>query len=213
MLRLGLQSLQNYSFSSSRLARTTLVSSSSSSSSCPLLLPSYAALHHFPPTPGSQTRSYSKTELCCASDTHCGTQCVGPLHRSAAGAGSLTGSLTPTTLSTHNYRSLSTTPSDSVSEDNSEDNLGDDGGVDTFPDPFPATAIPRGSYKSTYFLDAASQSNRPTRPDKFKIPLKRCNILMDLATKHAEEKSRGGKPKVWNAKFERGDAVEVEYAR
>lgn len=77
----------------------------------------------------------------------------------------------------------------------------------------PQPRTPTLQYKANYFFSASSQSNRPTRPDKFKIPRKRCNILMSLATAHAEGKSREAKPKVFITEFERGDAVEVEYAR
>ncbi|GMH98888.1 hypothetical protein TrVE_jg7270 [Triparma verrucosa] len=66
--------------------------------------------------------------------------------------------------------------------------------------------------KPQYYRSAEDQSNRPTRFDKYKIARKRANILLDLVNSEAVEASTSSKPKVFQTDFERGDAIEVEYA-
>jgi len=206
MIRLGSQPLRK-TFSTLTRGTTAI----SSPSRPPLSLPtssSSSTLHNsFVSPTQAQARFYSRSELSCAEDTRTSpfpsSSLFGPLHQRCLPS-SVGGPLIPA----HRNRPLSTT-SNFPSAASEEDSLEDDGSLI---DPFPPTAIPRGKYKANYFFSASSQSNRPTRPDKFKIPRKRCNILMSLATAHAEEKSREAKPKVFNTEFERGDAVEVEYA-
>ncbi|GMH94062.1 hypothetical protein TL16_g12797 [Triparma laevis f. inornata] len=67
-------------------------------------------------------------------------------------------------------------------------------------------------YKDQYYRKAEDQSNLPTRSDKYKIARKRANILLSLVNTESLSASISSKPKVFNTPFERGDAIEVEYA-